>query len=202
MKDADMKLHGNARTCFHCRSLIVNRVINDNQTPASVAGDFQVAPRTVHKWVRRFQACGFDGLRDRSSWPHRIARRYLRSQAKNCTTQFFQCSIRHPARVESTERRGHWSIWQKSFEGTAQLRRTSISAVIKHAGCRWKKARIALTSTDPAYDEKVRVIRSTLAELKEDEAFFSIDEFGPFAVKMRGGKSLQGPKEVGSRVVV
>jgi hypothetical protein len=27
-------------------------------------------------------------------------------------------------------------------------------------------------------------------------SLFSIDEFGPFAVKMRGGKSLQGPKQL------
>jgi hypothetical protein len=30
----------------------------------------------------------------------------------------------------------------------------------------------------------------------DDDAFFSIDEFGPFAVKMRGGKALQPPGEV------
>jgi hypothetical protein len=40
------------------------------------------------------------------------------------------------------------------------------------------------------------VIHQTLSQIKDDEAFFSIDEFGPFAVKMRGGKSLQGPKQL------
>jgi len=30
----------------------------------------------------------------------------------------------------------------------------------------------------------------TLAQLKDDEAFFSVDEFGPFAVRMRGGRAL------------
>jgi hypothetical protein len=33
----------------------------------------------------------------------------------------------------------------------------------------------------------VDAIKTVLSELKGDEAFFSIDEFGPFAVKMRGG---------------
>src|SRR4051812_22714796 len=72
-----MKLHANARTCFHCRSLIVGRIVDDHRTPASVAADFRVAPRTVCKWVERFRAYGLDGLRDRNSRPHRIARRYL-----------------------------------------------------------------------------------------------------------------------------
>jgi hypothetical protein len=36
-----------------------------------------------------------------------------------------------------------------------------------------------------------------LSEIKDDdEAFFSINEFGPFAVKMRGGKALQPPGKV------
>ena len=34
---------------------------------------------------------------------------------------------------------------------------------------------------------KVEMIVKILSELKSDEAFFSIDEFGPFAVKKRGG---------------
>jgi len=72
----------------------------------------------------------------------------------------------------------------------------SISQVVKSAGFRWKKARVSLTSNDPEYKEKVEAIRSTLAGLRKGEAFFSIDEFGPFAVKMRGGKSLQGPNEI------
>jgi hypothetical protein len=72
----------------------------------------------------------------------------------------------------------------------------SISAVIKQAGYRWKKARVTLTSNDPQYQEKVHAIRTVLRNLGDDEAFFSIDEFGPFAVKMRGGKSLQAPGKI------
>jgi len=69
----------------------------------------------------------------------------------------------------------------------------NLSAVIKQAGYQWKKARVTLTSSDPLYSEKVDAIKKVLSELKDDEAFFSIDEFGPFAVKMRGGKALQPP---------
>ena len=53
-----------------------------------------------------------------------------------------------------------------------------------------------MTSTDPDYRGKVEIIRSTLSRLEHDEAFFSIDEFGPFAVKMRAGRSLSGPHQV------
>jgi hypothetical protein len=44
-----MKLHANARTCFHCRSLIVSRVIDKREAPSAVADEFRVTPRTVHR---------------------------------------------------------------------------------------------------------------------------------------------------------
>ena len=41
-----------------------------------------------------------------------------------------------------------------------------------------------------------RRIRSILAELQENEAFFSIDEFGSFAIRAQGGRALVGPGEI------
>jgi hypothetical protein len=58
------------------------------------------------------------------------------------------------------------------------------------AGYRWRKARVVLTSTDPTYSDKLQRIRSILSNLKSDEVFFSIDEYGPIAVKLYGGRKL------------
>jgi DDE superfamily endonuclease len=52
-----------------------------------------------------------------------------------------------------------------------------------------------LTSSDPDYTEKLDRIRSILSGLGADEAFFSIDEFGPFAVKTKPGRALSAPGE-------
>ncbi len=190
-----MKLHTNARTCLHCRSLIVSRVIDDNRAPASVAAEFRVTPRTVHKWVRRFRAHGNDGLRDRSSRPHRIPRSYLQPGKELHDAVF---SVLHTPPSASGFNRTTWKLTDLAkvlrANGTTTTQ-ASISEVIKLAGYKWKKARVTLTSTDHAYREKVEAIRLTLMRLQQDEAFFSIDEFGPFAVKMRGGKSLQAPNE-------
>ncbi len=54
-----------------------------------------------------------------------------------------------------------------------------IRKITKVAGYRWRKARVVLTSNDPAYSEKLDRIRTILSSLRPDEAFFSIDEFGP-----------------------
>lgn len=67
--------------------------------------------------------------------------------------------------------------------------------IIKAAGFRWRKARVVLTSNDPDFSGKLDHIQSILAELKPDEAFFSIDEYGPFAVKAQPGRALVAPGE-------
>lgn len=71
-----------------------------------------------------------------------------------------------------------------------QISKTDISRITKNAGFRYVKAKVSLTSNDPKYREKLRNITYILANLKNDEKFFSIDEFGPFSVKMKGGTSL------------
>jgi hypothetical protein len=68
-----------------------------------------------------------------------------------------------------------------------------IRTIIREAGWKWRKARIALTSNDPAYREKLGEVQTILSTLGGDEAFFSIDEFGPFAVKMKQGLRLDPP---------
>jgi transposase len=68
-----------------------------------------------------------------------------------------------------------------------------IRKMLKASGYKWRKAKIVLTSTDPSYSEKVARIHSILGNLGNDEAFFSIDEFGPFAVKTKSGRRLTPP---------
>src|SRR3954451_14952254 len=70
-----------------------------------------------------------------------------------------------------------------------------IRKITKAAGYKWRKARVVLTSHDPAYSEKLGRIRTILAGLGPDEAFFSIDEYGPFAIKMKPGLTLTAPGE-------
>jgi len=75
------------------------------------------------------------------------------------------------------------------------ISRQKIRAILKNAGFKWRKARRVLTSNDPDYHGKVAAIKKILSELKEDQAFFSIDEYGPFAVKRKGGTKRIAPGE-------
>ncbi len=71
----------------------------------------------------------------------------------------------------------------------------TVSKIIKNSGYRFRKAREVLTSNDPHYRHKLRKITRVLSRLGPEERFFSIDEFGPFAVKKTGGRRLVAASE-------
>lgn len=71
-----------------------------------------------------------------------------------------------------------------------------IRKIIKNAGYRLRKAKKVLTSKDPDYKEKVKKINLILSNLQLDEKFFSIDEYGPFAIKIQGGRSYVKKDEI------
>lgn len=77
-----MRLHGNARTCVHSRRLIVERVREQGWTVAAAASAAGVSTRTAAKWLARYRAEGAAGLCDRSSAPHRVARRIPRERVR------------------------------------------------------------------------------------------------------------------------
>jgi len=68
-----MNIHKNARLTPRGREVMVGR-IESGQTPEAAARDAGVCPRTVRKWVARYKIGGIEGLRDRSSRPHRLYR--------------------------------------------------------------------------------------------------------------------------------
>ena len=66
-----MDIHKNARLTPRGREHMVNLILG-GKTPQAVSEAVGVCPRTVRKWVRRFQVEGLAGLQDRSSRPHRL----------------------------------------------------------------------------------------------------------------------------------
>jgi transposase len=72
----------------------------------------------------------------------------------------------------------------------------TIRKIIKDAGFRFRKAKRVLTSTDPEYRQKLVEITRILSTLSDSQKFFSIDGYGPFSVKIQGGRALTGPGEL------
>jgi transposase len=76
-----------------------------------------------------------------------------------------------------------------------RIGKDQVGLIIRSAGYRFRKARKVLTSNDPLYREKVNRIHRILSTLRRNERFFSIDEFGPVAIKQQGGRRLVAPGE-------
>ncbi|ACO32605.1 IS481-like element ISAcp2 family transposase [Acidobacterium capsulatum] len=70
-----MDIHQNARLTPYSREQLARKVICTGCTLKLAAASFNVSAKTAGKWVRRYRAEGSDGLRDRSSRPHRSPRR-------------------------------------------------------------------------------------------------------------------------------
>ena len=65
-----MNVHQNARLTVSCRVLLVERILS-GRSHGQVAAELGVSVRTAAKWLKRYQDLGAEGLKDRSSRPHR-----------------------------------------------------------------------------------------------------------------------------------
>lgn len=187
-----MRQHSNAALTPSGRKLLVARVV-EGWTLKRASAAAGVSAHTAHKWVKRFAEFGDAGLLDRSSRPHLIHRRNMPAgeELKSAVLAL----LHQPPSAHGFAR----STWRMRDlrDRLAELGTVTsvlnITTTLRAAGYRYRQARVCLTSNDPSYREKVEAIQATLRNLGTDEAFFSIDEFGPFRVKMQKGRSLQPP---------
>jgi len=162
----------------------------EGRTVSETAGLTNVSRQNVYKWAYRFNKYGIDGL-NRSN--QKIIKKADNSDIKS--TIF---SILHSPPSEYGINRTSWKIddLKKCILGKGILvSKAVIRKIIRSAGFKWRRARVVLTSPDPEYRRKLTEIQSILAKLTQEERFFSIDEFGPFAIKKRGGRKLVPPGE-------
>lgn len=83
---------------------------------------------------------------------------------------------------------------QKTLAGRGfSVCKAVIREAMRKEGFRWRSAKVVLTSNDPEYRQKLDRVQKVLSNLDDDERFFSIDEFGPFAIKAKPGRVLAGP---------
>jgi transposase len=188
-----MNTHKNSLLTPKGRLQMVRAVVDDGMTMAAAARRYTISTKTVNKWVGRFVTDGVDGLRDRSSRPHSAKP----SDGEELKKQLF--TVLHAPPSDYGFNRTTWKLndLHRALEKSGtRIGRHAMRKIIRDAGYRWVKARKVLTSNDPDYRDKVDQIHRILSGLQDTEGFFSIDEFGPFAVKHRQGKKLVAPGEV------
>lgn len=151
-----------------------------------------VGRNTVKRYIRRFKAKGTDGLLER-------AHRKAGTKLDDVQLRELVLATLHAPPSTFGFNRTSWTVMlmkQALQSKGCMIGKNMISRIIKAEGYGFWKAKLCLTSNDPDYEKKVRRITGILAKLKPDERFFSIDEFGPVAVKMRGGRSYMKTGQV------
>jgi transposase-like protein/transposase len=172
--------------------LALVKLIETASIPRASAMAIARIPRSTYYRWRKAAMMNISGRK------HNAAREYVRlTERKSVKEAVF--NVLHSPPSDHGFNRTTWKIvdLQQALRNVdIGIGKHAIRIIIKDAGYRWRKARKVLTSTDPKYREKVHHIQSILANLRENEAFFSIDEYGPFSIRARGGRVLTGPGEM------
>jgi transposase InsO family protein len=111
-----MDTHKNAPLTPKGREAMVRSVVEGGLSKAIAARQFNVSPKTVGKWVKRFRIEGADGLRDRSSRPHSLP-----SQTPSATS----------ALVEALRRQRHTG---KHIATEAGISPATVSRILRRLG--------------------------------------------------------------------
>jgi transposase len=142
-----------------------------------------LSPKAIKRYIRRFKEEGVSKIVKRGYKTHK--------KAEDPDYKEKVLSIIHSPPAEYGINRTTWTI--NLIKGVLaeqgyEAGKNTIQKIIRNAGYRFRKAKEVLTSNDPQYREKVSNITRILSTLGSDDRFFSIDEFGPLAVKKRGGR--------------
>ena len=143
---------------------------------------------SLHRWRKIFLTVGFE------EFVHSPSRLKLRFKDENISAAIFR-TLHEPPSLHGFSRT-NWRQTDLKRALDAQGVRVSawtIRRAIRAANYQWRKAKMVLTSNDQNYRSKVDQIKKILGSLREDECFFSIDEYGPFAIRLVPGKKLCAP---------
>lgn len=153
----------------------------------AIAKHLNVSRNTVRKYLSAFERGGSD---------HLVGRKLKPRKADDESFKKALFSLLHEPPSLSGHNRTTWRMQdlQKTMQDKGHPAGDAvIREAIKKAGYKWRSAKVVLTSNDPDYREKLDRLQAILSNLGKNERFFSIDEFGPFAIKAKPGRVLAEP---------
>jgi transposase len=155
----------------------------------ALCAKLEKSPRIIKRWLSSYNQKGIDGVKDREK-RFRSHERVIQIEKKRNKI----IEILHESPRLHGINRSSWSLGAlaSAYEKSVgePMSKSTVSEYVRAERYSFRKARRVLTSPDPNYREKLQEITKILSNLRDDEKFFSIDEFGPFSVKMQQGRSL------------
>jgi transposase len=161
-------------------------MIDEKRSMLEIGLELGAATRTIYRWLRDFNEKRIDFVETKVSSPARKQAKELRKERVidiiHKQPSFF--GINRTSWTYGTIARAYMATYGE------HLTNEKIQYIVKSTGCTWRRARTVWTSPDPLYREKISKVMETLRGVKENEAFFFIDEAGPYQVKKYGGRAL------------
>jgi transposase len=148
-----------------------------------IARFLRFSEHAIRKFIRRYRGG------DTAKLFARLSKGVKKAERKDLRDRLF--AIMHAPPFEYDINRTTWTIdllqQQLSKEGLL-IGHNTISEMIRSEGYNFRKTREVLTSNDPEYKSKMKKITRILRRLGPNDRFFSVDEYGPFSVRQRGGR--------------
>ncbi len=159
---------------------------NDHRTILEIIAETGRPLSTIYRWLKDFREQRTEFIRLRRHHPER------EQLFKERKTRIVD--ILHGAPALYGINRASWSYptIAKAYNGLYedQVSPHIAGRILKTIGYSWRRARKVLTSKDPQYREKMQRVLDVLQNLRDGDAFFFIDEAGPYQVRKYGGKCL------------
>ncbi|MCP4578604.1 MAG: hypothetical protein GY846_20200, partial [Deltaproteobacteria bacterium] len=162
--------------------------LHNGENITDISKKIERSIRTIKRWLVAFSDKGLSNIDLRRT--KKVADE-VKEQTVKKSEQILK--LLHESPSLHNINRSSWSLETLSKAYKEQygesISKSTVSKYIRAKGYSFKKAKTVLTSPDPEYRKKLNNIKRILSGLKENEKFFSIDEYGPVAIKIRGGRS-------------
>jgi transposase len=154
----------------------------------------EASEKTIMTWIERYRSMGIEGLRHKTFTPDpkKVASNQVKRE--NILKLLQQTPKIHDINRTSWSLTALSKVYAQVYGSV--LGQHAIGSHLRKMGYQFLKSRERLTSPDRMFREKMDRIKAILANLKPDEKFFSIDEYGPAVVNMKTGWSITSPGEV------
>lgn len=181
-----LKRYKNGRHKKHSIKATVILMAHNNCTMPDVMMATGRPIRTIYRWLREFEQKRTDCIETRPFCP---AREKAHEERK---IRVIDIVHKHPSSYNINLTAWTYPAIAQAYKATygQEISRTIIQHIVKNTGYTWRHARKVLTSPDPEYKTKIEKVLDTLQALQEHEAFFFIDEAGPYRVRKYGGRTL------------
>ncbi len=153
-----------------------------------MAAQIEQSVRTVQRWIDHYKEKRLTGIIPKPSGTNAAIDERIRITRENLVKILHEPPALHGLNRTSWRLEDLATIYEKVYGKS--IGAMTVSSHLKSLGFGFRKSREILTSPDPLFREKLNHIKAILSKLGDKEKFFSVDEYGHFSVKMKGGTSL------------